>query len=254
MMKAKIVKPAQNARNYGGEKEQVSTWTVTAVRAGNIEYPVSARCWMGRSRNASTVYASIWVHGRGVETAGSGNAGGWGYHKESAAIGEAIKSAGIELYGSPYAPRRDEPTDFTKRAYRRLRRFEHPLRAGGHRPGARLSQVRCGEPLMAAASSPTENRSTRTMQPDWNECGPRLLDMLRQIAAGRDPRPAAEQAIAYAERSGDAEAWRAFYTTRWGERWAVCRDTNGNRSLWGRCISQSEYDQARADYLAGRAP
>lgn len=58
---------------------------------------------MGRSRNASTVYASIWVHANGHYLAGHGNAGGYGYHKESAAFQDAITSAGIQLVGSPYA-------------------------------------------------------------------------------------------------------------------------------------------------------
>ena len=56
-----------------------------------------ARCYMGRPASASTVYASIWIQSSGIYTSGKGKAGGYGYHKESAAIGDAIKSAGIEL-------------------------------------------------------------------------------------------------------------------------------------------------------------
>lgn len=33
---------------------------------------------------------------------GVGSAGGWGYHKPSAALDEAIRDAGIHLFGNPY--------------------------------------------------------------------------------------------------------------------------------------------------------
>lgn len=55
------------------------------------------RCWMGRSRNASVVYCTVWVWADRLYTSGHGTAGGYGYHKESAALGEAIRSAGIKL-------------------------------------------------------------------------------------------------------------------------------------------------------------
>lgn len=55
----------------------------------------------------NTNTAAIWVHaenmqdsGRGAEpihTSGSGAAGGYGYHRPSAAAGEAIRNAGFEL-------------------------------------------------------------------------------------------------------------------------------------------------------------
>ena len=56
-----------------------------------------------RSSAASVVYASIWVHGKAVYCAGYGSAGGYGYHKESAAFQDAISNAGIKLYGSAYS-------------------------------------------------------------------------------------------------------------------------------------------------------
>ena len=98
-MKAKIINQVQNARNYGGEKETVSKFVVMDKTGKEF---VDCRVYMGRSRSASTVYASIWVHGNGVYTSGNGSAGGYGYHKESAAIQDAITSAGIELYGDVY--------------------------------------------------------------------------------------------------------------------------------------------------------
>jgi hypothetical protein len=58
---------------------------------------IDCRCYMGRSSSASVVYASIWVHGNNRWWSGSGSAGGYGYHKTSAAIAAAIRSAGITL-------------------------------------------------------------------------------------------------------------------------------------------------------------
>lgn len=113
-MKAKIEKQVSNARNYGNEKETVSNFIVLGKINGETREVVNARCYMGRSRSASTVYASIWVHGNGIYTSGKGTAGGYGYHKESAAISDAISDAGITLWGSPYA---GETGDMKKRVY-----------------------------------------------------------------------------------------------------------------------------------------
>lgn len=98
-MKAKITNQARNAINYGGQKETVSKFVVMDKNGKEF---VDCRVYIGRSRYASRVYASIWVNGNGVYTSGKGSAGGYGYHKESAAIQDAIGSAGIELYGDVY--------------------------------------------------------------------------------------------------------------------------------------------------------
>ena len=96
-MKAQIVSTQSNAVNYGVKKELVSTWNVIVNSDDGLKNIITVRCYMGRSTNASTVYASIWVHSTDHQTSGTGKAGGYGYHKASAAIAEAIKSAGIEL-------------------------------------------------------------------------------------------------------------------------------------------------------------
>jgi hypothetical protein len=59
---------------------------------------IDCRLYMGRSNNSSTIYCLLWItpiDGTWVE--GSGSAGGYGYEKQSAAIGDAIMSAGITL-------------------------------------------------------------------------------------------------------------------------------------------------------------
>lgn len=104
-----------NARNYGGEKETVSTYTVVGKINGKLAVIVTARMYMGRSNSASTVYCSLWVN-FGNYTSGKGQAGGYGYHKESAALQDAISSAGIKLYGSNYPHWGDKKPDYKKQA------------------------------------------------------------------------------------------------------------------------------------------
>ena len=96
-MKATFKETKNNAINYSGKKETIATWNVIVNSNDGLKNIITARCYMGRSASASTVYASIWVHSTDHQTSGTGKAGGYGYHKESAAIAEAIKSAGIEL-------------------------------------------------------------------------------------------------------------------------------------------------------------
>jgi len=97
-----------NAKNYSQEKELVSRYLVIDKKTERVF--IDCRCYMGRSSNSSQVYASIWINsnkplcedaeGFTTYTSGRGVAGGYGYHKESAAIGEAISSAGFTLFGN----------------------------------------------------------------------------------------------------------------------------------------------------------
>ena len=93
-MKAIIKENVSNAVNYGDKKELTKTFNVVT---DGLKEVVTVRCYKGRSASASTVYASIWINASGIYTSGKGKAGGYGYHKESAAIAEAIESAGITL-------------------------------------------------------------------------------------------------------------------------------------------------------------
>jgi len=88
---------AENARNYATEKEMIGAYSVVGVAGGRLRELVTCRLWMGRSRSALTVYASVWVHGPGLYASGKGSAGGGGYHKASAAIDAAIRSAGFDV-------------------------------------------------------------------------------------------------------------------------------------------------------------
>lgn len=109
-------KEIANGKNHSGKKELISYRTLlTVLPNGEIKELAEIRCWMGRSSSASTVYASVWVHSPEFWISGTGRAGGYGYHKESAAVAEALDSAGIKLFGSAYHGRQE--VDMEKEAY-----------------------------------------------------------------------------------------------------------------------------------------
>jgi hypothetical protein len=94
---ASIRELAENGKNHGNKKELVSAYSIVGIRNGQLKELVTCRAYMGRSRSASTVYASVWIKMPDGFASGHGDAGGYGYHKESAAIAYAIQSAGIDL-------------------------------------------------------------------------------------------------------------------------------------------------------------
>lgn len=110
----------ENARNLDHARERVAQMTLLAFDqservnstpidddtgelrpdAGFVEL-IDVRFWTARGKSASVTYCSIWVrdHKGGRWFAGYGTAGGGGYHKPSAALDAAIRSAGITLEG-----------------------------------------------------------------------------------------------------------------------------------------------------------
>lgn len=64
---------------------------------GDVKELVDCRLYMGRSANASRVYCTIWINAEPHYGGASGSAGGYGYHKQSAAVADAISGAGIVL-------------------------------------------------------------------------------------------------------------------------------------------------------------
>lgn len=58
----------------------------------------------------TVAYCCLWIHGPGEHGSGAGKAGGYGYHKESAALQEAIGRAGIRL-SEPIDGRGDSAMD-----------------------------------------------------------------------------------------------------------------------------------------------
>ena len=96
-MKATLSDKQNNGKNYSPEKEMISSWDVIVNTDDGLKNIITVRCYMGRSASSSVVYAPVWVHSYDYCISGTGKAGGYGYHKQSAAIAGAIRSAGIEL-------------------------------------------------------------------------------------------------------------------------------------------------------------
>ena len=90
-----------NAKNLGGNKETVDRYIAIAklktAPDGNFMTVIDARFYMGRASSASVVYCSVWINCYGYTTSGHGQAGGYGYDKISAALGDALDSAGVVL-------------------------------------------------------------------------------------------------------------------------------------------------------------
>jgi hypothetical protein len=106
-MLADISKAKENSNGIGKirEKELIRAYHVfdldsvkdNTYRVMTSEMVIDCRLYMGRSSNSSVVYCCIWVAGKGLYFSGSGHAGGYGYDKRSAAVGDAIHSMGIKL-------------------------------------------------------------------------------------------------------------------------------------------------------------
>ena len=120
------VASVSNARNYGGEKEQIRGIKLIDKKTERVV--IDARWYMGKSASALNMHCSLWCMGTGAyeaahSTSGKGTAGGYGYHKASAALASAITSAGITLYGSPYGHPVNQDTDKATKAM--LKRAAH---------------------------------------------------------------------------------------------------------------------------------
>lgn len=118
-MKAVFTKECNNAINHDGKMETVERFILIDKKSEKLV--VEACVYMGRSRSSSQVKAALWVQlsdkkkPEGWEygqTSGKGCARG----HYSAAIADAIESAGIELYGSAYI-RHGEKVDFKNRVH-----------------------------------------------------------------------------------------------------------------------------------------
>jgi hypothetical protein len=88
-----------NACNLGNKKEVVSTISVSGRISGKIKEIIDVRFYMSKSANgASPVHCSVWVCSAERSCSGYGVASGYGYHKQSAALEAAFKSAGITFW------------------------------------------------------------------------------------------------------------------------------------------------------------
>ena len=85
-------------------KETITRWNLIAFKDGKFIELVTARWYMGRSSSANVVYCTVWFHsptfershGEWTDASGTGQAGGGGYCKSSAAFESAMEKAGIK--------------------------------------------------------------------------------------------------------------------------------------------------------------
>lgn len=86
-------------------KEQVDYYHVMAYRKGLKPYSnwaelIVCRIWMSKTADgAGPVYCSVWIRDpkQTLTTSGRGVATGYGYHKNSQALEEALENAGVQL-------------------------------------------------------------------------------------------------------------------------------------------------------------
>ena len=97
--KVKAMQATDNSVNWSltDSKELIRKWSLVGYKKGQIYQLANAECYMGKSASSSKVYGFARVfYGQGV-LVGQGSAGGGGYCKKSAAIGQAFDHAGIQF-------------------------------------------------------------------------------------------------------------------------------------------------------------
>lgn len=91
------ITPQDNGRRIDGGL--LSVRSVLAIKDGQVREYVRARFW--RKPSGTLVHCGLWIYGD-VNASGYGRAGGWGYDRMSAALEDALRSAGVTLYGDVY--------------------------------------------------------------------------------------------------------------------------------------------------------
>jgi len=84
---------ASNAVNLGAKKELIQAYSLIS---DTLDELITVRWYSGRSKYASTITCSLWIHGDHY-CSGIGKSGGYGYDKISASFSNACDSAGITL-------------------------------------------------------------------------------------------------------------------------------------------------------------
>lgn len=96
-MKTLNITPTETGfnRNHRKENNFMESFELLTVDNGKIKHLATLRIYGTKAQN----YAAIWIHDSktNIWTSGTGSAGGYGYHRPSAAAAEAIKSAGVKL-------------------------------------------------------------------------------------------------------------------------------------------------------------
>jgi len=119
---ARIPAPERHACDLSGVKELCGAWSVTVIYKDQILEPIRIRWYHARTTRPGVMYCSVWIHGQGAQNSAPVGASGFGRDNSvgsdrmSGALDAALESAGVELYGSPYARKEDEIIDYRQRA------------------------------------------------------------------------------------------------------------------------------------------
>lgn len=96
---AKITPREGNAGKYRKESGFLGAYILLTPPDADAPFEPIAQCaaeiriYGTQARN----YAAAWIHAKGVYACGGGMAGGYGYHRSSAAVASALKDAGVNL-------------------------------------------------------------------------------------------------------------------------------------------------------------
>lgn len=94
MQKVMSFPPREDPRNIASYRRESSFWKeIALIDLDEGECRASVRFY----GSGSVVYCVAWFWGRDKSCRGYGKAGGYGYHKPSAAMEEALKAAGCVL-------------------------------------------------------------------------------------------------------------------------------------------------------------
>jgi len=93
-MKAKFIfKDGINAKSHRRENNFMEQYTGFVLIDGELREIVTLRIYGTNAKN----YACLWYNNIAEWASGSGSAGGYGYHRPSAAAQEAFDTAGVTL-------------------------------------------------------------------------------------------------------------------------------------------------------------
>lgn len=97
-MKANITALRSTTRELTGRKSGSLNREIVVLDPATGRAIVTARIyWPGQ-----TAYCALWISHEQRYGSGQGKAGGYGYHKPSAALAQAISDAGVTLTGDVY--------------------------------------------------------------------------------------------------------------------------------------------------------
>ena len=116
-LRATIATPAKGHEAQQPKAPMCGAGSLIATRNGELCEVITIRTYFNKKGSGmQPVRACVWIKPAkaGDWNSGRGSAGGYGYHKESAAIAEAVSSAGVSLFGALYNYR-NAPVDLKKR-------------------------------------------------------------------------------------------------------------------------------------------